>query len=270
MARRRPPPRLLTIAGSDSSGGAGIQADLKTFAALGCYGMSAVTGVTAQNTCQVAGVQLVKPTLVARQIEVVATDLGVEATKTGMLGSAAIVRAVARMVKRCRLRPLVVDPVMVAESGTRLLAPDAIDCLMETLLPLATLVTPNLAEAEILTGRRVRTLRQMERAARALGEQTGAAVLVKGGHRSAEPIDLLWDGEELRRLAGKRQRTRAGHGTGCTLSAAIAALLGWKLPLPLAVARAKTYLEGALRGAPGFGRGAGPLDHQWRQARDRG
>jgi hydroxymethylpyrimidine/phosphomethylpyrimidine kinase len=260
---RRTPPRLLTIAGSDSGGGAGIQADLKTFAALGGFGMSAVTGITAQNTCAVTGVQLVGPALVTRQIEAVATDLGIDAAKTGMLGSAAIVRAVARAVARHGITPLVVDPVMVAQSGDLLLQADAVDGVRERLLPLATLVTPNLAEAEVLTGRRVRSLRQMEAAARQLGEATGAAVLVKGGHRRADPVDVLWDGESIRHFGGRHVRTRAAHGTGCTLSAAIAALLGAGRGLEDAIVGAKSYVEGALRHAPGFGRGSGPLEHLW-------
>jgi hydroxymethylpyrimidine/phosphomethylpyrimidine kinase len=258
------PPRLLTIAGSDSGGGAGIQADLKTFGAFGGFGMSAITAITAQNTRRVAAVQLLRPTIIERQIATVATDLGIDAGKTGMLGSAPIVRAVARAVQRYRIRPLVVDPVMVSASGARLLDREGVVAMARELLPLASVVTPNLAEASDLCGKRIESSRDMEWAAKALGDHLERAVLIKGGHRAQEPVDILWDGVTLTRFRGRRIRSRSTHGTGCTLSAAIAALLGWGLDLVEAIARAKAYVQGAIETAPGLGAGVGPLNHGWR------
>jgi hydroxymethylpyrimidine/phosphomethylpyrimidine kinase len=257
--RRRP--RLLTIAGSDSGGGAGLQADLKTFAAWGGYGMSAVTAVTAQNTRGVRGVALVPAPLVAAQIAAVAEDIGVDAAKTGMLGSAAIVHAVAAAIRRHAIEPLVVDPVMVSKSGARLLPRSAVQALKRELLPLAALVTPNLAEAEVLWGGRVRSERAMERAAIELHLELGVPVLVKGGHLRREPVDVLASGAGLARFIGKRRPAGFTHGAGCTLSAAIAALLGWGVPLEDAIAEAKSYLERAMTGAPRVGKGVSPPDH---------
>jgi hydroxymethylpyrimidine/phosphomethylpyrimidine kinase len=258
--------RLLTIAGSDSGGGAGIQADLKTFAAFGGYGMSAVTAVTAQNTLRVAGVRLLAPAFVAAQIDAVASDIGVDGAKTGMLGSAAIVRAVARAVRRHSIAPLVVDPVMVAKSGDRLLARAAIASLERHLLPLATLITPNLAEAAVLGRGRVRSPRHMEEVAERLHVATGVAVLVKGGHLRGVPIDVLAAPSGLTRFVGHRQPRRATHGAGCTLSAAIAALLAAGSSLEDAIAEAKAFLERAMAAAPRLGAGAYPPDHLWRVA----
>ncbi len=264
MTPSRPRPRLLTIAGSDSGGGAGIQADLKTFAAFGTYGMSALTGVTAQNTRAVTAVKLLPPAFVWAQIAAVATDIGVDAVKTGMLGSAAIVRVVARAIAAYALRPLVVDPVMVAKSGDLLLARDAIESLKRHLLPLASLVTPNMAEASVLAGMSVRNERDMARAAARIARAAGTAVLVKGGHLRGAPVDLLVAPSGLTRYIGRRLPRRATHGTGCTLSAAIAALLALGLTLEDAIAEAKGYLEGAIAAAPRLGRGASPPDHLWR------
>ncbi len=257
-------PRLLTIAGSDSGGGAGIQADLKTFAAFGCFGMSAITAATAQNTREVRGVQLLRPTLVAAQIAAVAEDIGVDAAKTGMLGSAPIVRAVVHAVRKHQLRPLVVDPVMVAKSGDRLLAAAAIQGVKRHLLPLATLVTPNMAEAAVLAGMPVRNEREMARAAYRIAVASGAAVLVKGGHLRGAPVDILIAPTGLTRFLGHRLPRLSTHGTGCTLSAAITALLGLGRPLEEAIAEAKGYLEGAIAAAPRLGRGSSPPDHLWR------
>lgn len=252
----------LTIAGSDSGGGAGVQADLKVFSRFGVYGASALTLVTAQNTLGVQRVHLLPPDLVYAQIASVAQDLPVHAAKTGALGEAAIVERVAEAVVRFGLQPLVVDPVMVAKSGDPLLTPEAVAALKERLFPLAALVTPNRLEAEALLGRPIRTLEEAEEAARdllALGPQ---AVLLKGGHlEGEEAVDLLATQEGVRRFSAPRVRTRNTHGTGCTLSAAIAALLALGRPLEEAVAGAKAYLTRALMTAPSLGRGHGPLNH---------
>ena len=256
-------PRLLTIAGSDSGGGAGVQADLKTFAAFGGYGMTAITAVTAQNTTRVTCVQHIRPTVVREQIAAVATDIGIDAAKIGMLGTAAIVRAVAGAVRRYRVRPLVIDPVMVSESGARLIDAEGLRVLVQELMPLAAVVTPNLAEAAVLCARQVRSSREMEWAARTLADHIGRPVLIKGGHRRGEPLDVLWDGEVLTRFRGRRVRSAATHGTGCTLSAAITALLGHGVEISEAIARAKAYVQGAILTAPGLGGGNGPLNHAW-------
>uniref|UniRef100_UPI002ED709C3 Phosphomethylpyrimidine Kinase n=1 Tax=synthetic construct TaxID=32630 RepID=UPI002ED709C3 len=252
----------LTIAGSDSGGGAGVQADLKTFSRFGVYGMSALTLVTAQNTLGVQRVHLLPPELVYAQIQAVAEDLPIHAAKTGALGNAAIVEAVAEAVRRFGIRPLVVDPVMVAKSGDPLLAPEAVAALKERLFPLATLITPNRLEAEALLGRPIRTLEEAEEAAKALLALGPKAVLLKGGHlEGEEAVDLLATGEGIRRFSAPRVQTRNTHGTGCTLSAAIAALLALGRPLEEAVAEAKAYLTRALETAPSLGHGHGPLNH---------
>jgi hydroxymethylpyrimidine/phosphomethylpyrimidine kinase len=264
MSRRVPKSkrvRLLTIAGSDSGGGAGIQADLKTFAAFGGYGMSAVTAVTAQNTQTVRALALVPPALVSAQIAAVAEDLGIDAAKTGMLGSSAIVRAVAAAVRRHAIAPLVVDPVMVAKSGVRLLDPAAERVLRRELLPLAAVVTPNLAEAEALLGGRIRTELALERAAVELYRLLGVPVLVKGGHLPGRPVDVLASPEGVTRFVGQRVPAGATHGAGCTLSAAITAGLAQGLSLEDAIAEAKGYLEEAMARAPRLGGGVSPPDH---------
>jgi hydroxymethylpyrimidine/phosphomethylpyrimidine kinase len=262
---RPPPTRLLTIAGSDSGGGAGIQADIKTFAAHGAYGMSVVTAVTAQNTRAVTAVFEVPPDVVAAQIDAVFEDIGVDAVKIGMLASAAIVRVVAERLRahahRNSALPIVLDPVMVAKSGDALLAPEAVECLRDELLPLATLVTPNLPEAARLTGLAVGDERERENAARAL-ERLGPAVLIKGGHlEGPRVVDLLLARGEFRRFDNERILTRATHGTGCTLSSAVAVRLATGEPLAKAVAGAIRYLRGALAAAFALGGGAGPVNH---------
>jgi hydroxymethylpyrimidine/phosphomethylpyrimidine kinase len=269
---RRTPPRLLTIAGSDSGGGAGIQADLKTFAAHGAYGMSAVTALTAQNTRGVRAVHAAPPDFVAAQIDAVFEDLGVDAVKIGMLADAAIVRAVAARLRAWlgagpRPRPpVVLDPVMVAKSGDPLLADDAVAAIVEELLPLVTLVTPNLPELERLAGRELgKEVEEGERveAARALAAG-GPAVLAKGGHLAGkEVVDLLVDGAEVHRFAHPRIATTSDHGTGCTLSSAIAARLGAGEELAEAVRGGIEYLQGAMRAAYPLGGGHGPVDHLW-------
>lgn len=257
-------PRALTIAGSDSGGGAGIQADLKTFAAFGVYGMSAITSVTAQNTCTVAGVHDLPPDFVAQQIDLVAHDIGVDAAKTGMLSSAAIVQAVAESVQRNRIERLVVDPVMVSKSGDPLLREDARRAVLELILPLAMIVTPNLPEADALTGKQVSNRQDMARAAEQLHEMGARNVLIKGGHLDeTNATDILFDGERISELTARRIDTKNTHGTGCTYSAAIAACLAQGLEVPAAVARAKDFVTGAIAHALPLGHGHGPLDHGW-------
>jgi hydroxymethylpyrimidine/phosphomethylpyrimidine kinase len=255
----------LTIAGSDSSGGAGIQADLKTFAAFGVYGASAITALTAQNTHGVQGIHAVPAGFVAAQLESVLSDLHPGAVKTGMLADAEIVATVARMLRARPYRPLVVDPVMVATSGDVLLKPEAVDTLRRDLVPLAHLITPNLAEAAILLGTsEAECEAEMLDQARALLRLGCATVLLKGGHAGGEAaVDVLADAAGTERLALARLDTPHTHGTGCTLSAAIAALLARGAPLDEAVRRAKAYVWHALRHgrALGVGHGRGPLDH---------
>ncbi|WP_018467445.1 bifunctional hydroxymethylpyrimidine kinase/phosphomethylpyrimidine kinase [Calidithermus timidus] len=252
----------LTIAGSDSGGGAGVQADLKVFFRFGLYGTSALTLVTAQNTLGVERLHLLPPSLVYQQIRSVAEDLPVHAAKTGALGSAEIVEAVAAGIRRHGIAPLVVDPVMVAKGGDPLLAPEAVAALKERLFPLTDLITPNRLEAEALLGRPIRTLEEAEEAALALLALGPRAVLLKGGHlEGEEAVDLLATREGVRAFSAPRVATRNTHGTGCTLSAAITALLALGKPLAEAVAEAKAYLTRALRSAPPLGQGHGPLNH---------
>jgi hydroxymethylpyrimidine/phosphomethylpyrimidine kinase len=268
------PLRLLTIAGSDSGGGAGIQADLKTFAAHGGYGMSAVTALTAQNTREVRAVFEVPAAMVAAQIDAVLEDLGVDAVKIGMLASAALVRVVADRLQAHLAGtnvPIVLDPVMVAKSGDRLLREDAVEALKSELLPLATVVTPNLPELEALTGLPVGDESERSRAAAVLAAP-GRAVLVKGGHAEGEEmVDLLLAEGGVHRFVHPRLHTRATHGTGCTLSSAIAARLGAGDDLIRAVGCAIDYLQGAMAAARplGSGNGHGPVDpfYLWKQGR---
>lgn len=252
----------LTIAGSDSGGGAGIQADLKTFQRFGVFGTSVVTAITAQNTLGVADWAAVAPRLIRAQLQVVATDLRPHAVKSGMLGDAAVVRAVADGLRAHALSPYVLDPVMVASSGDPLLEPDAVAAIRSELLPLSTLIMPNLDEAGILLDDDVRTVPQMERAAQRLVELGAGAALVKGGHLpGTNAVDVLCDGAALRRFTHPRLDTRHTHGTGCTLSAAVAAQLALGQPLGDAVGCALDYVQRAIAGAPGLGAGNGPLDH---------
>ena len=253
----------ITIAGSDSGGGAGIQADLKTFAALGVFGTSAITAVTAQNTCGVDAVQAVDPGIVGAQIRSVASDIAIAAAKTGMLFSTDIIRAVAAAVRATRLPLLVVDPVMVATSGDRLLQPDAEASLKNEVIPLAAVVTPNLAEAEVLAGFKVHTLDDMRAAAENLVAAGAAAVVVKGGHAVTKATDVFYDGKRMELLEGIVVETTSTHGTGCTFSAAICAYLARGADLLEAVRRAKVYLTGALQNADPIGRGSGPVGHFW-------
>jgi hydroxymethylpyrimidine/phosphomethylpyrimidine kinase len=255
-------PVALSIAGSDSGAGAGIQADLKTFAALGVYGVTVITAITAQNTVGVRAVQDVNIDVINAQLDAVADDFAIAALKTGMLSSAAIIEAVAAGIVRHGLRPLVVDPVMIAKSGDRLLAEDAVDALRRKLLPLAEVVTPNIPEAEVLAGRAIRTRDDRLAAARAIMDLGAQSVVIKGGHSEDDPIvDLLVDSEGVHEYRAARIVTTSTHGTGCTFSAAIAAGLAVGLDLPRAVAEARDYLSRALASAPGLGHGHGPLDH---------
>ena len=257
-------PAALTIAGSDSGGGAGIQADLKTFQALGVYGMSAITAITAQNTIEVRAVHELPPEMVAAQIDAIAEDQGVDGVKTGMLSSAPIVRAVAERVRRWGLGSvLVVDPVMVAKSGDRLLREDAVRALIEELLPLAAVVTPNIPEAEVLVGHPIRSDEDVRMAAREIQALGPRSVVLKGGHRDGDATDLFVEGAREIRLEAKRIDTRSTHGTGCTFSAAIAARIALGDGLADAVGAAKVYLTAALAHATPMGAGHGPVAHDW-------
>jgi hydroxymethylpyrimidine/phosphomethylpyrimidine kinase len=250
-------PTALTIAGSDSGGGAGIQADLKTFQELDVFGMSVIVALTAQNTIGVHGVHEVPPEFVSAQLDAVASDLGVDAAKTGMLANADIIEAVAEGVESHRIDRLVVDPVSASKHGDPLLRPDAVAALRDRLLPLAEIVTPNLAEVRVLTGVEVHDVADLPAAARAVKALGPRWVLVKGGHlpANADAVDLLYDGDEELEIRGVRLGTADTHGTGCTLAAA---------DVP-AVHAAKKFVTGAIRGGLRLGKGIGPVDHGWRR-----
>jgi hydroxymethylpyrimidine/phosphomethylpyrimidine kinase len=254
-------PRALTIAGSDSSGGAGIQADLKTFAALGVYGLSAVTAVTAQNSLGVQSAVELDPDIISRQIHAVVSDIGVDAAKTGMLANAAIVSRVARELARLDLKKLVVDPVMVAKGGHRLLRADAVAAVMHELFPLAMLVTPNLEEAEVLINRQISDLEGMREAAVRIKELGARQVLITGGHLPGHPVDLYYDGRDFREYGSERIDTPHTHGSGCTLASAVTAGLAKGLTLEDAIRQARAYVNGAIRYGLPLGKGHGPLHH---------
>jgi hydroxymethylpyrimidine/phosphomethylpyrimidine kinase len=258
------PPVALTIAGSDSGGGAGVQADLKTFAALGVHGASAITAITAQNTTTVSDVLELPPALIAAQVDRVVEDLHPAAAKTGMLSSTAIIEVVAEALRRHAIGLVVVDPVMVAKAGARLLRDDAVGALRETLLPLAAVLTPNLPEAEVLLGRGIGTREEREQAAIDLVALGCRAAIVKGGHADGDPDDVLYDGRELTWLAGERIPTRNTHGSGCAFSAAIAAGLAIDLALNQAVRQAKVFITGAILSSLAIGHGHGPVNPMWR------
>ncbi|MGO9308063.1 MAG: bifunctional hydroxymethylpyrimidine kinase/phosphomethylpyrimidine kinase [Spirochaetia bacterium] len=255
----------LTIAGSDSGGGAGIQADLKTFAAHGVFGTSALTALTAQNTVRVEGVYAIPPEFVARQIEAVVKDIGADAVKTGMLFNWQIIETVAAMIMEHGLRPLVVDPVMVAKSGDSLLEPDAREALVTTLLPLATVITPNLPEAEALCGFPVTDMEGMRRAARSIRAQGPLCVVIKGGHRegASDSTDLFYDGVRFEELSAPRIDSRNTHGTGCTFASAIAARLALGDEMLDAVSAAKRYVSAVIAASAEMriGHGHGPMNH---------
>ena len=264
---RRTRARLLVIAGSDSGGGAGIQADIKTATAFGVFAMTAVTALTVQDTTGVHAIHPVPPDFVARQIACVLADLGADAIKTGMLGDAATIEAVVAALPAGV--PLVVDPVMIAKGGAHLLADQAVDALRRHLVPRATLLTPNLPEAEVLLGRAIETRAAMRDAAQALLALGPRAVLLKGGHFPGDVVpDLLATESGTHEMEAPRIRSRHTHGTGCTLATAIASLLAEGRDLVEAVERARRYVRAAIEAAPGFGRGHGPLDHMvWLDAR---
>ena len=254
-------PRAMTIAGSDSGGGAGIQADLKTFATLGVYGTSVLTAITSQNTLRVTDVMELPTSLIASQIDAVLSDIGTDAVKTGMLSSSAIIETVAEKIREHGLRVLVVDPVMVAKGGDRLLQEEAVEALRNTLLPLAEVVTPNAPEAQVLTGREVRTLDDARDAARELVAMGARAAVVKGGHLEGPATDILYDGKDFRLFTTQRIETTSVHGTGCTFASAIAAGLAKGLTVRDALAHAKSYVTAAIRQAFPMGQGHGPLNH---------
>jgi len=256
--------KALTIAGSDSGAGAGIQADLKTFAAHGVYGTSAITAITAQNTVRVSAVAALSPRLVAAQIDAIIDDIGAHAVKTGMLANAAIIDLVARKIAEHRLKNIVVDPVMVATSGDLLIRQNAVAVLRTKLIPLATVVTPNIPEAEVLTGMTLRSAADIREAAQRIVKMGAQTVIVKGGHLKGPAVDLFFDGKQFTPLNAPRIRTENTHGTGCTLSAAIAANLAKGQKVAAAVANAKRYITDALRHSYRIGSGHSPVHHFFR------
>ena len=253
----------LSIAGSDPSGGAGIQADLKTMTMNGVFAMTAVTALTAQNTTGVQGILEVPPAFLAQQLDAVFTDIRPDAVKIGMVSSPALIETIGERLRFYGARNIVLDPVMVATSGARLIQPEAVETLRRVLLPMALAVTPNIPEAALLAGMEIDGRPAMEQAARRIGEQYGCAVLLKGGHSVQDANDLLYAGGSLRWFEGRRVPNPNTHGTGCTLSSAIAANLAKGFDLPQAVERAKAYLTGALAAMLDLGQGSGPMDHAW-------
>lgn len=258
--------KALTIAGSDSGGGAGIQADLKTFSALGCFGMSAITALTAQNTSVVTGIFPIPPEFIARQIDAVMDDIGTDAVKIGMLHSPEVIEVVADRLSEWHCQNIVLDPVMVSKSGDKLLMDDAVRSLKNTLIPMATIITPNLPEASVLLNRNIDTREEMPRAAKALADLGCGNVLLKGGHLiDAQSCDLLYrkDADTMTELPGTRVETGNSHGTGCTLSSAICANLAKGADIDTAVRNAKTYITGALKNGADYttGKGHGPVHH---------
>ena len=253
----------LTIAGSDSSGGAGIQADIKTMTANGIYATSAITALTAQNTTGVYGILESTPEFLANQLDCIFTDIFPDAVKTGMVSSTALIAVIADKLRQYGARNIVVDPVMVATSGARLISEEAVDALKEKLLPLATLLTPNIPEAEVLSGMTISDPAGMERAARAISEQYGCAVLCKGGHQVSDADDLLWREGAGVWFRGRRIQNSNTHGTGCTLSSAIASNLAKGYDLDQSVRQAKEYISGALAAMLDLGHGSGPMDHMF-------
>lgn len=253
--------KVLTIAGSDSCGGAGIQADLKAFSANGVYGMSVITAVTAQNTQGVFAVEDISPRVIEKQIEAIFDDIEVDAVKIGMVSKIETIQVIARNLRKYRARNIVVDPVMISKSGFDLLAPEAKEALVRVLLPLADVTTPNIPEAQVITGMTITSLREMEKAAALIQQMGPRNVLVKGGHLQEEAVDVLFDGQTVKHFRSPRVPTRNTHGTGCTLSSAIAANLAKKLPVEEAVAVAKEYITTAIEHSLSIGKGVGPTHH---------
>jgi hydroxymethylpyrimidine/phosphomethylpyrimidine kinase len=261
--------RVLSIAGSDSGGGAGIQADLKTFSAIGCFGMTVITALTAQNTTGVAGIHAVPPAFAASQLDAIYSDIGADAVKIGMLYSAELIRVVAERLRSYQADNIVLDPVMVAQSGDKLVEDDAIAAIKNDLMPLATVVTPNVPEAEVLCGHRLENPAQIEAAAKILSGFGSRSMLIKGGHgEGSESTDLLYFPQEDRKvlIAAERIATKNNHGTGCTLSSAIAAYLARGAETEAAVRSAKAYITEAIRSGAEYrlGRGHGPVHHFYR------
>lgn len=252
---------VLTIAGSDSCGGAGIQADLKTFSAHGVYGMSVITAVTAQNTQGVFGVQDISAELIIKQIEAIFEDIRVDGLKIGMVSQIETIMAITEGLLFYKPSGIVLDPVMVSKSGYHLLQPEAKDALASNLLPLATIVTPNIPEAEVLTGMKIFNLEEMENAARRIFEMGPQNVLIKGGHLDSEATDVLFDGTDISYFRSRRINTKNTHGTGCTLSAAISSNLAKGYPIGVAVGKAKEYITIAIENSIPLGNGAGPTNH---------
>lgn len=253
--------KVLTIAGSDCSGGAGIQADIKTFLALGVYGMSVITSVIAENTVRVIGRQDITPELISAQLDAVFEDIGADAVKIGMLPTASCMLAVADKLKKYKPPNIVIDPVMVSTSGTDLMEPDAIDIFIRSILPLSALITPNIPEAETITGRKILSTNDMEQAAEMIHKKGARAVLIKGGHLTGDALDILFDGVKFTYFRTERIHTQNTHGTGCTLSSAIAANLSLGYEMPEAVRRAKEYLTLAIKNSLSIGKGHGPTSH---------
>ncbi len=256
--------KVLTIAGSDSCGGAGIQADLKTFAALGVYGMSVVTAVTAQNTTGVYAVEEVSPAGVTAQMECLFEDIPVDAVKIGMVSTTGIIQAIAQGLDKWNAKNVVLDPVMVSKSGNNLLRPDARDELVKRLLPLATVVTPNIPEAQALANRKIATVPEMETAAKVIKSMGPRSVVIKGGHLEGEPVDVFYDGQQFTHLSARRIVTKNTHGTGCTFSSAIAAYLALGHSPLAAVQQAKEYITQAIAHSFRLGKGVGPTHHFFR------
>ncbi|MDD2554074.1 MAG: bifunctional hydroxymethylpyrimidine kinase/phosphomethylpyrimidine kinase [Desulfotomaculaceae bacterium] len=252
---------VLTIAGSDSCGGAGIQADLKTFSALGTYGMSVITAITAQNTMGVLNVRELDADIIKDQINCLFDDIKIDAVKVGMVSSIEIINVIGECLKKNRSINIVIDPVMVSKSGYHLLREEAKDELVKVLFPLADVVTPNLFEAELVTGDKIENLAQMEEAAVIINGLGGMKVIVKGGHLTGDAIDVVYDGKNFNYLKGRRIETKNTHGTGCTFSSAIAALLAREFPFREATEQAKEYINGAIEHSFVLGRGVGPTNH---------
>lgn len=251
----------LTIAGSDCSGGAGIQADIKTMLANGVYGMSVITALTAQNTTGVTDIFEISGKFLEEQLDCIFTDIYPDAIKTGMVSSKELITVIGRKLKEYKARNIVVDPVMVATSGARLISEDAIETLKNELLPIAAIITPNIPEAQVLSGTKIKTKEDMEFTAKEIYEQFGCAVLLKGGHFTEDANDFLYDGKSFRWFYGKKIDNPNTHGTGCTLSSAIASNLAKGMPLEKAVEKAKEYLSAALGAMLDLGSGSGPIHH---------
>lgn len=253
-------PRIITVAGSDSGGGAGIQADLKTIALLGGYGMSAVTALTAQNTQGISSVLELPPEFVDQQMEAVLSDIGADALKTGMLGNSEIIKVVCQKIRKYRLRRVVVDPVMVAKGGTKLLKPGAVETLKRELLPLAQIFVPNIPESEIIVGRKIKDLRGMKEAARLIRQMGAKSVLIKGGHLAGLPVDIFFDGQKFYEFSAPRVSTPHTHGTGCTLAASIAVELAKGASAREAITKAKALISTAIKFSLPLGKGQGPVN----------